>query len=70
MEKYGINHFNIAVIVVIATYRIIGTIVGEGVLLCLTISNYYFFKISKLCFWAKTFIYDYTAKIGVNLNYH
>jgi hypothetical protein len=43
MERYGTNHFNIAVIVVIATYRIIGTIVGEGVLLCLTISNYMFF---------------------------
>ena len=64
MVKYGINNFIIAVIVVIATYRIIGTIVGEGVLLCLTISTYYFFKISKLCFWAKTFIYDYAAKIG------
>jgi hypothetical protein len=44
MEKYGINYFNIAVIVVIATYRIIGTIVGEGVLLCLTIRNYVFFE--------------------------
>jgi hypothetical protein len=65
MEKYGINYFNFAVIVAIASYRIIRTIVGEGVLLFLTISNYYFFKISKLCFWAKTFIYDYTAKIGV-----
>jgi hypothetical protein len=43
MVKYGINHFNIAVIVVIATYRIIGTIVGEGVLAGLTFSNYMFF---------------------------
>lgn len=43
MVKYGINYFNIAEIVVIATYRIIGTIVGKGVLICLTISNYMFF---------------------------